>query len=119
MEKPPKKIERVETLSFGQKIALAKTLSALIDTRNAHIDRQGGFNTFAEAHHAGARSEYSQMENEIAAAVQEIDENVPDKKAFVAELEAAGERELAQLITARFDVPKDRRSLGSLFRRKN
>jgi len=116
MEKPPNgetalDNQQEQELSFDQKVALATTLFQAVDDRNVFIQRQGGFDTFAEVgqHVGDMRSVYDEMENAVSIARQEFDEKISDKKEFVKQLRIAGNDALADLIARMFSVPKDKK----------
>lgn len=114
MEKPPNREitpdnQQEQELSFDQQVALATNLFKAVDDRNVFIERQGGFDTFAEVgqHVGDMRFVYDEMENAVSIARQEFDEKISDKKEFVKQLRIAGNDAIADLIARMFSVPKD------------
>lgn len=103
-----------QELSFEEQVALATTLFQAVDDRNVFIQRQGGFDTFAEAgqHVNGMRGVYDSMEDAVSVARQEFDEKVVDKSAFVSQLRSVGNDALADVIASMFGVSK-----GNIFSR--
>jgi len=101
-------------LSFEEQVALATTLFQAVDDRNVFIQRQGGFDTFAEVgqHVNDMRSVYDKMEEKVSVARQEFDEKVVDKNAFVSQLRSVGNDALAGVIASMFGV-----SRGNIFSR--
>lgn len=97
--------ENVE-LTFDQQVALADVLYKAVDDRNVFVQRQGGFDTFAEAgqYLGGMRDAYDDMEKAVFAARNEVDEKISDKEEFVRQLRGEGRDDLADMIASMFRV---------------
>lgn len=93
-------------LSFDEKVALADVLFKAVDDRNVFIQRQGGFDTFAEAgqHVGGMRDAYDEMEKAVSDARRDVDEKISDKEGFVRQLREAGRDDLADMSARMFRV---------------
>ena len=107
--------------SFDEKISLARTLYEAVEEINAFIERQGGFDTFAEAgqYVDGMRAAYDKLEDERGRAREKFDTAVTDKKEFIKKLREAGENDLAERIRSMFHVEEEGEGLFSrLFRKK-
>ncbi|MEK9175036.1 MAG: hypothetical protein AAB795_00415 [Patescibacteria group bacterium] len=110
-----------QELSFDQKLILAQTLNRAVDNRNTFIQRQGGFDNFAEVgqHTDNLRSVYDDLERAVTNARKEFDENVHNKKEFVQQLKNIGENNnLAIRISSIFAVPKES-ILSRIFKNKD
>ena len=105
---PENENEEEKGLSYADQLALAKALIKAYDERNAFIERQGGFDTFAESfgNLPEYRSMYDKLEDTGGAARKKFDENVQNKKEFVNKLRENGDHELAEQISKIFGIPK-------------
>lgn len=85
---------------------LAKALHQSVDDLNVFIQRQGGFDTFAEAgqYTEGLREAYNNRDDAVTSLRRAFDEAVSDKKDFVRKLKEMGEEELAGEISSMFEV---------------
>ena len=101
-------------LPFEEQVSLATTLFQAVGDRNVFIQRQGGFDTFAEVgqHVNDMKSVYDKMEDTVSVARQEFDEKVMDKNAFVSRLRSVGNDALADVIASMFGISK-----GNVFSR--
>lgn len=95
-----------QELSFDQQVALAKALVNAVNKRNDFIERQVGFDTFAEAgqHVGGMRGVYDEMEAAVTRTRQEFDEKVSNKKQFIEDLRSSGETVAADMIQRMFNT---------------
>ena len=96
-------------LSFDQQVALAEALFKAVDDRNVFIQRQGGFDTFAEVgqHVEGMGATHDELEQVALNARREFDEKVFDKKEFVRKLRDVGNDALADTVARMFGVSKE------------
>ncbi|GEM_PF-6745357 len=92
-------------LSFEDQVALANTLLEVVNERNGFIDRQGGFDDFAQVgqYMDGMRESYDEAERMVMQAREEFDRRVPDKETFITKLKSIGGQErLVSLISTMF-----------------
>ncbi len=99
-------------LPFNEQVELAKNLFKAVEDRNIFIERQGGFDSFADSgqYVESIKDAHDEMEEAIDKAKKEIDEKVSDKEGFVGRLKEAGENDLADLIAGMFGVSTNSKS---------
>ena len=88
-------------------VTLAMKLAQAVNERNNFVQTHGGFESFASCgQHLGERRReyYDKLEAAVTAARKELDENVPEKKALVKELQNKGETEAANMMAKMFGV---------------
>jgi hypothetical protein len=94
-------------LSFSQKIDLLKDVFSAAESRNNYPSTLPGspnFDTFAESYGnlPEYRGEYERLSGIFSRLRQNVEDAITDKKEFAAQLEEAGESELAQKFRTMF-----------------